>query len=213
MAYAAQHRTHWSAPCGCSARPGPSKGHLRTRAATGAEPSTRVKPFEIPSGAEAATRQSIEAIKAAYKAGVQRHRIDALLPLIGATDLDDWCALRLSLAPDTSRAGGTSDHCRSSRADSACKIACATLPELARLSEISRAERLPSTRSARPLVLHLSIFFHLAVTRDGVPVRSISPRPAQVVCKPSTPRDARSHRCLQRAGPAAYVSSSKPRCR
>jgi hypothetical protein len=46
--------------------------------------------FDIPSSADAAVRQSIDAIKSAYQSGVARQRIDVLLPLVGATDLDDW---------------------------------------------------------------------------------------------------------------------------
>lgn len=30
------------------------------------------------------------AIEAAWQAGIKRQRIELLLPLIGATDLDDW---------------------------------------------------------------------------------------------------------------------------
>jgi hypothetical protein len=34
--------------------------------------------------------QAVTAIEAAWKAGIKRQRIELLLPLIGATDLDDW---------------------------------------------------------------------------------------------------------------------------
>lgn len=34
--------------------------------------------------------QAVAAIEAAWKAGIKRQRIELLLPLIGATDLDDW---------------------------------------------------------------------------------------------------------------------------
>lgn len=34
--------------------------------------------------------QAVAAIQSAWEAGVTRQRIELLLPLIGATDLDDW---------------------------------------------------------------------------------------------------------------------------
>ncbi|WIA29393.1 hypothetical protein OEZ86_011897 [Tetradesmus obliquus] len=37
-----------------------------------------------------AVNQAVAAIQAAWKAGIKRQRIELLLPLIGATDLDDW---------------------------------------------------------------------------------------------------------------------------
>ena len=37
--------------------------------------------------------QAVTASTAAYKAGVKFQKLELLLPLIGATDLDDWCAL------------------------------------------------------------------------------------------------------------------------
>lgn len=44
--------------------------------------------------------QAVTASTAAYKAGVKLQKLELLLPLIGATDLDDWCAwglLKLSI--------------------------------------------------------------------------------------------------------------------
>lgn len=34
--------------------------------------------------------QAVTAIEAAWKDGIKRQRLELLLPLIGATDLDDW---------------------------------------------------------------------------------------------------------------------------
>ena len=34
--------------------------------------------------------QAVSASTAAYKAGVKLQKLELLLPLIGATDLDDW---------------------------------------------------------------------------------------------------------------------------
>jgi hypothetical protein len=34
--------------------------------------------------------QAVTAIESAWQAGIKRQRVELLLPLIGATDLDDW---------------------------------------------------------------------------------------------------------------------------
>jgi hypothetical protein len=39
-------------------------------------------------------KQCERAMLRACEAGISRQRVELLLPLIGATDLDDWCALR-----------------------------------------------------------------------------------------------------------------------
>ena len=44
----------------------------------------------MPGSARDQTAQAAAAITAAYKDGVRRHHVELLLPLIGATDLDDW---------------------------------------------------------------------------------------------------------------------------
>ncbi|GAX83781.1 hypothetical protein CEUSTIGMA_g11206.t1 [Chlamydomonas eustigma] len=44
----------------------------------------------VPSSASQQTAQSAAAIQAAYKDGMRRQHVELLLPLIGATDLDDW---------------------------------------------------------------------------------------------------------------------------
>ena len=44
----------------------------------------------LPQSASQQTTQATAAITAAYKAGIQRQSVEILLPLIGATDLDDW---------------------------------------------------------------------------------------------------------------------------
>ena len=52
--------------------------------------------FEVPPTPDAATQQVEATIREAYNAGQSRQIINALLPLVGATDLDDWCGLFLS---------------------------------------------------------------------------------------------------------------------
>ena len=44
----------------------------------------------VPRGPEETAQQALAACVRAYKDGVLRHRVELLLPLIGATDLDDW---------------------------------------------------------------------------------------------------------------------------
>lgn len=51
-------------------------------------PSRRV--FEVPPSPEQQVLQAAAACEAAWRSGVTRQRVDLLLPLIGATDLDDW---------------------------------------------------------------------------------------------------------------------------
>lgn len=36
-------------------------------------------------------KQVIQAVEAAWRAGILKQRVELMLPLIGATDLDDWC--------------------------------------------------------------------------------------------------------------------------
>jgi hypothetical protein len=45
---------------------------------------------QFPNGTAEIVRQCYQAVKAAYVAGVKRQRIEIILPLIGATDIDDW---------------------------------------------------------------------------------------------------------------------------
>lgn len=45
-------------------------------------------PQTLPRAAQVA--QAAAAVEAAWRAGVQRQSVELLLPLIGATDLDDW---------------------------------------------------------------------------------------------------------------------------
>lgn len=47
-------------------------------------------PTVLPYKAAQQTAQAAAAIEAAYKDGVRRQHVELLLPLIGATDLDDW---------------------------------------------------------------------------------------------------------------------------
>lgn len=50
--------------------------------------SSRIYP--LPANAEETAQQARAAAQRAWEAGVKRQRIELLLPLIGATDLDDW---------------------------------------------------------------------------------------------------------------------------
>ena len=50
--------------------------------------SSRVYP--LPANAEETAQQARAAAQRAWESGVKRQRIELLLPLIGATDLDDW---------------------------------------------------------------------------------------------------------------------------
>jgi hypothetical protein len=49
-----------------------------------------VQSVSVPSSPEAQVSQAVQAIQAAWRAGITRQRVELLLPLIGATDLDDW---------------------------------------------------------------------------------------------------------------------------
>ncbi|KAF8073061.1 hypothetical protein HT031_000722 [Scenedesmus sp. PABB004] len=44
----------------------------------------------VPRAPEAQVSQAAAAVEAAWRAGIKRQRVELLLPLIGATDLDDW---------------------------------------------------------------------------------------------------------------------------
>lgn len=44
----------------------------------------------VPASPELQISQAVTAVESAWQAGVRRQRLELLLPLIGATDLDDW---------------------------------------------------------------------------------------------------------------------------
>ena len=44
----------------------------------------------VPKGPEEVVDQALGAIRRAFADGIARQQIELLLPLIGATDLDDW---------------------------------------------------------------------------------------------------------------------------
>mmetsp|Transcript_20767 Transcript_20767/g.36971 ORF Transcript_20767/g.36971 Transcript_20767/m.36971 type:complete len:337 (-) Transcript_20767:333-1343(-) len=48
------------------------------------------KRYDVPSGPERTASQAFEAVKRGVEDGKMRQRIELMLPLIGATDLDDW---------------------------------------------------------------------------------------------------------------------------
>lgn len=54
--------------------------------------------YPIPQNAEQVAQQALAACQRAWKDGVRRQQLELLLPLIGASDIDDWCATK-SLSP------------------------------------------------------------------------------------------------------------------
>jgi hypothetical protein len=83
-----------SAPRPTRARQG---GALPRRACGARYTAVRASSGEVPQGAPSfpqgtaeIVRQCYQAVKAAYVAGVKRQRVEIILPLIGATDIDDW---------------------------------------------------------------------------------------------------------------------------
>lgn len=46
--------------------------------------------LDMPTSPEAQVRQAADAVRRAASAGIVRQRVDLMLPLIGATELDDW---------------------------------------------------------------------------------------------------------------------------
>lgn len=47
-------------------------------------------PLPVPRGPQETVQQALAACQRAWEAGVKQQRVELLLPLIGATDLDDW---------------------------------------------------------------------------------------------------------------------------
>lgn len=52
--------------------------------------SYSARTYPIPGDAEETAQQARAAVQRAWEAGIKRHRVELLLPLIDATDLDDW---------------------------------------------------------------------------------------------------------------------------
>ena len=50
----------------------------------------RQKVYAVPQNAEQVSQQALAASLRAHADGKSRQRLELLLPLIGATDLDDW---------------------------------------------------------------------------------------------------------------------------
>ena len=57
---------------------------------TAMQAACRQKVYAIPQNAEQVSQQALAASLRAYADGKSRQRLELLLPLIGATDLDDW---------------------------------------------------------------------------------------------------------------------------
>lgn len=66
----------------------PAARSTRCQAAAASEAGQ--SPLPIPRGPQETVQQALAACTKAWEAGVKRQRVDLLLPLIGATDLDDW---------------------------------------------------------------------------------------------------------------------------
>ncbi|PNH01740.1 hypothetical protein TSOC_012349 [Tetrabaena socialis] len=78
--------------CRCSPRAcGGRRLALSARAGVGESAEVRVnRVVAIPEGPAQQTQQAVQAIESAWRSGVRRQQLELLLPLIGATDLDDW---------------------------------------------------------------------------------------------------------------------------
>ena len=60
-------------------------------------PCCRRQPtYPIPQNAEQVAQQALGACQRAWKDGVKRQQLELLLPLIGASDIDDWCTSQLT---------------------------------------------------------------------------------------------------------------------
>jgi hypothetical protein len=72
----------------------PRAGAEPSSSASSASPSSADapvgNPLPLPVDSREAVDQAFESIRRAYAAGARRQRVDLVLPLIGATDLDDW---------------------------------------------------------------------------------------------------------------------------
>ena len=66
----------------------PAPRHLQCQAAAASEAGQ--PPLAIPRGPQETVQQALAACTRAWEAGQRRQRVELLLPLIGATDLDDW---------------------------------------------------------------------------------------------------------------------------
>lgn len=74
-------------------------GHFPTKAPLiGFSHCARPKQY-VPKSPEEVVEQALGAIRRAFQAGIRRQQVELLLPLIGATDLDDWCAFAESAFP------------------------------------------------------------------------------------------------------------------
>ncbi|KAI8463765.1 MAG: hypothetical protein J3K34DRAFT_388888 [Monoraphidium minutum] len=88
-----------TAPCsspatGCARASRPraalSRSRLAIRANAGGPGGVNAQQSGIPTTPERQVAQAVSAIQSAWEGGVSRQRVELLLPLIGATDLDDW---------------------------------------------------------------------------------------------------------------------------
>ena len=68
----------------------PARNHRRAHVFRCKASSAREDAPSFPQGTAEIVKQCYQATKKAYMAGVKRQRIELILPLIGATDIDDW---------------------------------------------------------------------------------------------------------------------------
>mmetsp|Transcript_15529 Transcript_15529/g.40161 ORF Transcript_15529/g.40161 Transcript_15529/m.40161 type:complete len:325 (-) Transcript_15529:184-1158(-) len=73
----------------CSQRAAPQRQRTCIVQAS-ADSETAAVEMPVPNGPEQTAQQALAACKLAYADGIRRQRVELLLPLIGATDLDDW---------------------------------------------------------------------------------------------------------------------------
>ncbi|DBA92198.1 hypothetical protein WJX77_010076 [Trebouxia sp. C0004] len=67
----------------------PRKRHSTVQS-TQADTELEQPTHRIPQDADSVAQQALAACQRAFKAGVRRQQLELLLPLIGATDIDDW---------------------------------------------------------------------------------------------------------------------------
>ncbi|DBA95240.1 hypothetical protein WJX82_003981 [Trebouxia sp. C0006] len=72
-----------------SCRCNPRKRHSTVQS-TQADTEIEQPTHRIPQDADSVAQQALAACQRAFKAGVRRQQLELLLPLIGATDIDDW---------------------------------------------------------------------------------------------------------------------------
>lgn len=84
----------------CNRQPHHPPMCVQSAANDGSKP-TSSKPLPVPTSAQETVEQATSVVLRAYNEGITRQRVQFLLPLIGATELDDWCDALRHNAPVT----------------------------------------------------------------------------------------------------------------